>query len=144
MPDSLTYRQLDHWCRKGWIHASAPGSGMRREFARGEREIADRAFALTRQGIIPQRAIELVRQGRDMAILHAMTGPLSLPAPWHALIGKQVVVTLDYPAAGPPVIARGVLLGMGTGGDVEVLEDDGMVRYCWPALKIEAAPAGQD
>ncbi len=34
-------------------------------------------------------------------------------------------------------VAEGQLLGFGDGGDVEILQDDGFIHYCWPMLKIE-------
>src|SRR5438445_187077 len=36
-----------------------------------------------------------------------------------------------------PVIVTGQLLAFGDGGDFEILEDDGFVRYCWPLLDME-------
>lgn len=57
------------------------------------------------------------------------------------LLGQQVRVTLGYEPCnderGIPTITEGRLLGFGQGGDFEILEDDGFVHYCWPALKIE-------
>jgi hypothetical protein len=49
-----------------------------------------------------------------------------------ALLGKKVQVTLDTER-----IVYGIFLGFGEGGDVEILEDDGFVHYCWPMLEIE-------
>lgn len=49
-----------------------------------------------------------------------------------ALLGKKVRVTL-----GPETIVHGIFLGFGEGGDVEILESDGFVHYCWPMLEIE-------
>lgn len=53
---------------------------------------------------------------------------------WRSLLGKRVRVTLDKT---PHVITEGIFIGIGTGGDCEVLEDDGFVHYCWPALAVE-------
>jgi hypothetical protein len=70
-----------------------------------------------------------------------------------SLLGQQVRVVLDrtsdnpwipdwenIPGSGPPhedVVTEGVLLGFGDGGDFEILEDDGLIHYCWPMLKVE-------
>jgi hypothetical protein len=48
------------------------------------------------------------------------------------LLGKRVSVMLAN-----TVITKGKLLGFGDGGSIEILEDDGFVHYCWPALKVE-------
>jgi hypothetical protein len=50
------------------------------------------------------------------------------------LLGKRVRVTLDDPAS---VITEGRLIGFSDGGSTEILEDDGFVHYCWPALRVE-------
>lgn len=60
-----------------------------------------------------------------------------------ALIGQRVRVYLGRPPNdvglidSPPTIATGRLLGIAEGGDFEIEDDDGMVRYCWPMLEIE-------
>lgn len=54
-------------------------------------------------------------------------------------IGKRVRILLDEEK---PVIT-GKLLGWGTGGTLEILEDDGDLHYCWPLLKIEEATDGR-
>ena len=53
-----------------------------------------------------------------------------------SLLGQQVRVVLGY-NEGIEVVCEGKLLGFGQGGDFEILEDDEMVHYCWPLLKIE-------
>jgi len=64
--------------------------------------------------------------------------------PEHRLLGKQVTVTLDKKgvnpdgtACGENVIVSGQLLGVGEGGNFEILEDDGMIYRCWPMLQVE-------
>ena len=76
---------------------------------------------------------------------------------WHddcvALLGQQVEVVLarvgdptgpwgwdvtDGPRRASDEVARGVLLGFGDGGDLEILEDDGMTHHCWPNLEVRA------
>jgi len=74
-------------------------------------------------------------------VLIPKSGP-SAPGDYaRTLLGQQVRVTLGYEPdnweQGIPVITEGKLLGFGQGGDFEILEDDGFVHYCWPALKIE-------
>lgn len=52
-----------------------------------------------------------------------------------ALLGKRVRVHLDHGDAA--LVSEGKLLGIGQGGDFEILEDDGFIHYCWPMLAIE-------
>lgn len=54
--------------------------------------------------------------------------------PEHQLLGKQVTVILNHDDE--HAVSRGQLLGFGEGGDIEILEDDGMIHYCWPALEV--------
>lgn len=57
-----------------------------------------------------------------------------------ALLGKRVKVTLaraNEQTGEEAVIARGIFLGFGQGGDLEIQEEDGFVHYCWPLLDIE-------
>jgi hypothetical protein len=49
-----------------------------------------------------------------------------------ALLGKRVRVTLDA-----ETVVSGIFLGFGSGGDVEILEADGFVHYCWPMMEIK-------
>lgn len=50
----ISYRQLDHWCTKGWIkpvdYNSNPGSGQQREFTRQEANKAKLMWCLARVG----------------------------------------------------------------------------------------------
>ncbi len=52
-------------------------------------------------------------------------------------LGRRVRVTLTDIRETPASIAEGIFLGIGDGGDFEILEDDGFVHYCWPLLNIE-------
>lgn len=54
--------------------------------------------------------------------------------PEHRMLGKQVTVILLHDD--PQAVSRGQLLGFGEGGNIEILEDDGFIHYCWPALEI--------
>ena len=82
---------------------------------------------------------------REMYGSHTVLIPKSRPHPddyARSLLGQQVRVVLGYDPPdgsdkGQPVIAEGRLLGFGQGGDVEILDDDGFVHYCWPMLKVE-------
>jgi hypothetical protein len=63
--------------------------------------------------------------------------------PGNRLLGKQVTVTLDREGVNPDGVAygsneiiSGQFLGIGEGGNFEILEDDGMIYHCWPALAI--------
>ena len=54
LPVSLgvTYRQLDHWCRLGYLHPEfSGGSGRNREWPAAELEVARRMGQLTAAGI---------------------------------------------------------------------------------------------
>ncbi|AQT25777.1 RNA binding protein [Mycobacterium phage EniyanLRS] len=55
------------------------------------------------------------------------------------LLGKRVVVILEQGDC-EMVVSVGQLLGFGDGGDVEILEDDGFVHYCWPMLDVREIP----
>lgn len=49
------------------------------------------------------------------------------------LLGRRVTVTMDDPGK---VVITGKFLGFGQGGNFEIEEDDGMIHYCWPALRV--------
>lgn len=65
----LTYRQVDWWCRKGWINADNPdpGSGVRRAFPPGEVQIAAVMAALTKAGVSASAAHRAARNGGLLA-----------------------------------------------------------------------------
>jgi hypothetical protein len=54
----LTYRQLDHWCRKGWIQpdVACPGSGKPRTFPAAEVRVLKRMALLVARGTVPSVA----------------------------------------------------------------------------------------
>lgn len=57
---------------------------------------------------------------------------------YRALLGKKVKLTYRYEDRDKEaLISVGVLLGVGDGGDFEILEEDGFVHYGWPMLHIE-------
>jgi len=90
----------------------------------------------------PADAISLLEEiyGSHTVLFHK-GGPCEPGDYARSLLGQQVRVTLGYEPLGDergiPTVAEGKLLGFGQGGDFEILEDDGFVHYCWPALKIE-------
>lgn len=55
---------------------------------------------------------------------------------YRTLLGRQVVVVMKYEDETCKEIAHGKLLGFGQGGDFEVLDEMGMIHYCWPALEM--------
>lgn len=61
----LTYRQLDYWCRCGWLRplVARPGSGTRRVFPPEELRVATLMAALTKVGVLPAAAELFARQG---------------------------------------------------------------------------------
>lgn len=64
----ITYRQLDHWVRKGWLRPDVDdvGSGYRRTFPPAELDVARVMGALTAAGMTP-RAAERVARGEPLA-----------------------------------------------------------------------------
>lgn len=60
--DLITPRQLDHWCRKGYIRAEAPGSGNKRLLNFRERAVAEWMGKLVKAGFTVPKAAELARQ----------------------------------------------------------------------------------
>jgi hypothetical protein len=59
----LSYRQLDHWTRKGWVRADdpTPGSGKRRTWDDHELAIAARMVRLIDAGFVVGKAAEIAR-----------------------------------------------------------------------------------
>jgi len=60
----VTYRQLDHWCRRGYLHPANghPGSGNRRTWTDSELAVAHRMAQHVRNGMYPRAAAQLARQ----------------------------------------------------------------------------------
>lgn len=63
----ITYRQLDHWCRAGYLQASnaGGGSGNPRWLTWSERTVLDAMAGLVRAGVRPERAAALARGDRE-------------------------------------------------------------------------------
>jgi DNA-binding transcriptional MerR regulator len=77
----ITYRQLDHWSRMGWIRADKrpprrpdreAGSGHPRSYPQAEVRIADLIGQLSRAGIVTSVAGRLARQKDQAAIDHIL------------------------------------------------------------------------
>ncbi len=61
-----SYRQIDHWTRKGWLHADGGGSqGRPRRWPRRERDIAAMMHRMVAVGIPPELAHDVARAGGD-------------------------------------------------------------------------------
>jgi DNA-binding transcriptional MerR regulator len=58
----ITYRQLDHWIRQGYIRASLPGSGNPRDISGAEAEVLRYMAALVSSGVQPTMAAHLARR----------------------------------------------------------------------------------
>ena len=61
----ITYRQLDYWCRTGYLRpdVASPGTGVRRRFPSEEFEIARLMVLLTAVGVEPSAAARAAREG---------------------------------------------------------------------------------
>ncbi|MBM7788875.1 hypothetical protein [Tenggerimyces flavus] len=79
----ITYRQLDYWCRKGWLAPTirrGGGSGIDRDFHADELAFAVRMGLLVRAGFPP-----------DVAFLIAQATPGVVP------LGEGARVVIDGP-----------------------------------------------
>lgn len=56
-----TYRQLDHWARKGYLHTESVGTGHKRQWAYGELMVARRMVQLIAVGFNPKEAARYAR-----------------------------------------------------------------------------------
>jgi hypothetical protein len=64
----ISYRQLDHWTRRGYLRPAADtgnGSGRWREWSTAELAAACLMAALTRAGLEPRAAALIARSGRS-------------------------------------------------------------------------------
>ena len=60
----LTYRQVDYWCRKGYLRPECyptPGTGQRRTFTPGEIAVATRIARLVAAGLAVKTAARVAR-----------------------------------------------------------------------------------
>jgi hypothetical protein len=63
----LTYRQLDHWCRVGYLKVPGRGHGFRREWPDEEVRVATVMTRLVQAGLSPAVAHDVARQGGRLA-----------------------------------------------------------------------------
>lgn len=65
----LTYRQLDHWTRRGWLRASNAdcGSGYERHWPESELQVAETMYRLLAAGLTVQAAHDVARGGTELA-----------------------------------------------------------------------------
>lgn len=65
----VTYRNLDYWCRMGWLHPinPDPGSGTRRLFPPGEYRVAVLMVRYVAAGVSPAAAARAARRGGALA-----------------------------------------------------------------------------
>jgi hypothetical protein len=61
----ITFRQLDHWARKGYLQPERPmdGSGIPRRWPAAELEVARRIGILVAAGLQPEMAATFARDG---------------------------------------------------------------------------------
>lgn len=69
MGAGLTYRQVHHWTRMGWLvpEEQRPGPGVRLLYPPSEVEVAARMLRLVRAGLVPVAAHRAVREGGCLA-----------------------------------------------------------------------------
>lgn len=58
----VTYRQLDHWIRKGYIHGANPGSGYSRDLTGHEVLVLRHMSALVHAGMTATEAAPIARR----------------------------------------------------------------------------------
>lgn len=61
----ITYRQLDHWCKTGYLRpaVASPGSGYQRKFPPQEFQVARLMVLLVAVGVEPAAAARAAREG---------------------------------------------------------------------------------
>jgi hypothetical protein len=57
----FTYRQLDYWCRRGYLNVDGTGSGHERDFPPIEVAVAELMGVLTRVGFTAAAAADVAR-----------------------------------------------------------------------------------
>lgn len=58
---NATYRQLDYWIRRGWLHPLGTGSGNRRQWPETERRAARIMARCVNAGLTPEAAASVAR-----------------------------------------------------------------------------------
>jgi hypothetical protein len=64
LPVGVTYRQFDYWCRTGYVHCDATGSGTARTIEDGEQAILNLMGRLVRAGIPAILAAKVAREAQ--------------------------------------------------------------------------------
>lgn len=85
----ITYRQLDHWTRAGYLRpvpmggagraepVDEGGSGHWRDWPDEELHVARMMGLLTEAGVIPEVAHKVARNGHSGSVLSALKGAMS-------------------------------------------------------------------
>jgi DNA-binding transcriptional MerR regulator len=75
----LTYRQLDHWCSRGYIQPDKahPGSGRQRQFGADEVRVIRAMHELVANGVLPAAAARLARSDRPVIEVPVAAGVTS-------------------------------------------------------------------
>jgi hypothetical protein len=63
-----TYRQLDYWCRQGYLSPGTPGTGAVRDWPESEIRAATAMARLTAVGISPGLAARVARAGGSLEV----------------------------------------------------------------------------
>lgn len=58
----ITYRQLDHWIRQGYVQGGTPGSGNARDLSELETEVLQHMSTFVRAGFPPRLAARFARE----------------------------------------------------------------------------------
>jgi hypothetical protein len=67
----ITYRQLDWWCRQGYVHAPSGGSGYRRSIPEHEMQVLQRMGRLVKTGLAVNVAAGAARFMTDRELAYA-------------------------------------------------------------------------
>lgn len=84
----VTYRQLDHWVRRGFLRPARalPGSGVTRLWSSAELKVARRMALLVDAGLTPETAERAARNGGVIAAGVRVVFPAQLNPPAPALV----------------------------------------------------------
>lgn len=78
----ITYRQLDHWTRKGWFNPiGGVGTGTQRDYPSAEVEKVCAVAKLVHAGLLPEKAAMIV-VFRDMAVAEKIRSALLSIGVW--------------------------------------------------------------
>ena len=63
----VSYRQVDHWVRRGWLRPDNPhgGPGSVRQWTNDELDVAVRMAQLVKAGLAPEVAAKAAREGAE-------------------------------------------------------------------------------